>query len=403
VEAEQSVPHCGGNMRAHGLFVMELHLAFCGVNVHVHFSGIEFKEQTADRVTALHQGGVITFKQRVVQRAIFDRAAVHEQVLVLPRRARDARRAQKAPDAKHGASGDGGRGVLAEFVRLFGFVNLSGGINRQQPQFGAEQNAQPLSHRVESSSRWAGGFERRQLPDQPLVLEESEPGFGISQRCEGQIMLNVGALRFLAAQKFSASRQIVKQLSRLDAGAWGVTRRFDFQDFPAVQHDLRGFRRIAVAFPRGEREPADARDARQRFAAKPHGRNGGEVFRTSDLARRVAFETEQRVVLAHAGAVVGDADQTAAAGLDLHRNAAGLGVERILDQFLHDARRAFDHFARGNLVGHLFGEQTDAVHARKSKSTHLQIRARSRQGGSDRARVDVRFKPGKHRPCPTAN
>ena len=40
----------------------------------------------------------------------------------------------------------------------------------------------------------------------------------------------------------------------------------------------------------------------------------------------------------------------------------GIGVEGILDKFLHDAGGAFDHFAGGDLVGDLLGEKFDPVH-----------------------------------------
>ena len=42
--------------------------------------------------------------------------------------------------------------------------------------------------------------------------------------------------------------------------------------------------------------------------------------------------------------------QALAAQLDGHGNARGVGVDGVLDEFLHHARRAFDHFASRNLV-----------------------------------------------------
>ena len=61
-------------------------------------------------------------------------------------------------------------------------------------------------------------------------------------------------------------------------------------------------------------------------------------------------------------AVVGHANEAASAGLDFHGDARGLGIERVFDQFLHDAGGAFHHFAGGDLVGDVFGKQADAVH-----------------------------------------
>ena len=45
----------------------------------------------------------------------------------------------------------------------------------------------------------------------------------------------------------------------------------------------------------------------------------------------MALECQQGVVAIHAAAVVGDADQLPPAGLDLHANAAGAGVERVFE------------------------------------------------------------------------
>ena len=89
------------------------------------------------------------------------------------------------------------------------------------------------------------------MPDDALVLHEGESDLGEGQRCQGQIMLDVGPLGFLAAQEFPARRQIVKQLAHFHAGAWRVAGGLHLEDFPAVNDDLRGFRRSAVAFAGG--------------------------------------------------------------------------------------------------------------------------------------------------------
>ena len=86
---------------AHCLFAMKPHLAFGGMNVHVHLGRVEFGEQTADRVSALHQGGVITFQQGEIKRAVLDGTAVDEQVLVLAGCTRHTGRADESPDPQH--------------------------------------------------------------------------------------------------------------------------------------------------------------------------------------------------------------------------------------------------------------------------------------------------------------
>ena len=79
-------------------FAVKFHLAFGRMNVHVHRSGITFEEQAADRVTAFHQRRVIAFDERVVEPAIFNRAAVDEQMLALARRARNTGRTNQTPN-----------------------------------------------------------------------------------------------------------------------------------------------------------------------------------------------------------------------------------------------------------------------------------------------------------------
>ena len=192
------------------------------------------------------------------------------------------------------------------------------------------------------------------MPDEALILQEGESDLGKGQSRQSQVMLDLGALGLLAAQKFPAGRQIVEQLPHLHAGARSMTGGLDFQNFSAVNDDLRGLRGIAVAFASRQREPADTGDARQGFAAKTHGRNGRKVFGFPDFAGRVPFQAEQRIVLAHADAVVRDADQAASAGLNFHGDSAGLRVQRVFDEFLDHAGGTLDHFSGSNLVGDLF-------------------------------------------------
>ena len=72
-----------------------------------------------------------------------------------------------------------------------------------------------------------------------------------------------------------------------------------------------------------------------------------------DLARRVPLDRQPRVVRLHALAVVFDANQLLAAELDGDADAAGAGVERVLDQLLDDRGGPLDDFAGGDLVGEI--------------------------------------------------
>ncbi len=76
----------------------------------------------------------------------------------------------------------------------------------------------------------------------------------------------------------------------------------------------------------------------------------------------MTFEGEQSIVADHAMAVVGDADEFAAAGFDLDTDASGAGVNGVLKQFLDDGGRTLDDLAGGDLVRDLVGEDVDAAH-----------------------------------------
>ena len=52
----------------------------------------------------------------------------------------------------------------------------------------------------------------------------------------------------------------------------------------------------------------------------------------------------------HAAAVVGDADEAAAAFLQINGDAARTGVQRVLEQLLHRVGGALDDFTGCNLV-----------------------------------------------------
>ena len=151
----------------------------------------------------------------------------------------------------------------------------------------------------------------------------------------------------------------------------------------------------SVAFARGEGEAADAGDAGQRLAAKTQRGDGRQILGALDFAGGMAFEAEQRVIAAHAEAVVGDANQAASAGADFDGDFLRAGIEGIFDQFLNDAGRPLDHFAGGDLVGDLFGKELDPVHREASlnreSSNRCIVKAVCRQFASDATIHDSRI------------
>ena len=74
------------------------------------------------------------------------------------------------------------------------------------------------------------------------------------------------------------------------------------------------------------------------------------------------FERQQRIVAHHAAAVIGNANELAAAALDRDHDPGRAGIERILQQLLDHRCRPVDDLAGGDLIGHLVGENADAAH-----------------------------------------
>jgi hypothetical protein len=73
----------------------------------------------------------------------------------------------------------------------------------------------------------------------------------------------------------------------------------------------------------------------------------------------MALDRQRQIGPAHALAVVGDADQAAAAAVGEHVDAGRARIERVLDQFLDHARRTLDHLAGGDAIDSGFRKLAD--------------------------------------------
>src|SRR5687768_16164354 len=60
---QQRFSHRLGDYSPDRLFLAELHLAFRGMNIHIHERGINFQEKATQRIPALHQHGVVPLNQ----------------------------------------------------------------------------------------------------------------------------------------------------------------------------------------------------------------------------------------------------------------------------------------------------------------------------------------------------
>ena len=88
----------------------------------------------------------------------------------------------------------------------------------------------------------------------------------------------------------------------------------------------------------------------------PHRRDVEAQLRrglVAQLRRRVALEGEHGIFGAHPAAVVGHADQRAAACRDVDRHRARPGIDRVVRQLLDHRRGALDHLAGRDLIDHV--------------------------------------------------
>lgn len=305
-----------GHAAADGGLVAESHFAFLRVDVDVDRVRIDVEKEAADRMPAFHQRVVIAFGERPVEAPVFDRSPVDEDSLFVPRGAADPGGADESPNVDQGFRRRP-IGGIGEPFRRFRFPNRRFApprleLDGRQRCVAAAHLAQALPERFQRVRR----ARRGQFPDGAGIADKGECDVRVS--CGGQRgdVLDVRQFGGLGPQEFPPRRQIKKEVSDLHLGARRSGACPGLDDAAAVDHDARGFSRGVAPFAGDQRETAHAGNAGERFTPKAEGRDCPEVFRRPQLACRVAFEAEKRVVAAHTESVVGDADQGAAPASD---------------------------------------------------------------------------------------
>ena len=76
----------------------------------------------------------------------------------------------------------------------------------------------------------------------------------------------------------------------------------------------------------------------------------------------MTLKGQQRIVPHHAGPIVHNADQLAAATFYLDTDASGTCVKCIFQELFDDRGRTIHYLAGGDLVGDQIRENTDATH-----------------------------------------
>ena len=197
--------------------------------------------------------------------------------------------------------------------------------------------------------------------DHAVVVDQDEAGLRVADRLKMDLMLDVAALRILAAQEFAPGREIIEKRTHLDLRPGSVAAVANVLHFPAIDGKIGAGQ--SPVFAGGEPEPGDAGDTGKRLASETERRDRGEIEPRPDLAGGVALEgraTHRRDPCPVPSSATRIIELPPAA--DQHLDLARFGVQGILDQFLDHGRRALDHLAGGNLAGHLLRQQRDAAH-----------------------------------------
>src|SRR5882762_4877841 len=112
---------------------------------------------------------------------------------------------------------------------------------------------------------------------------------------------------------------------------------------------------IATLGFRGEALPS--------FAAKSQRGNRKQIVGGFELARGVALERQQRVVMRHPVAIVNHADHALAAHFHFDANGLPARIDGVLKQFFHHRRRPLDNFPRRDFSRHRLRQYAYSAHA----------------------------------------
>lgn len=90
----------------------------------------------------------------------------------------------------------------------------------------------------------------------------------------------------------------------------------------------------------------------------------------------MTLKREHRIIAHHAAAVIDNTNESTATRFDFHADVGRTSVERILQQFFHDAGRPLDNLPGRDLVGNGVGEYSDLSHLVRTNTTLRQQSAR---------------------------
>jgi hypothetical protein len=205
----------------------------------------------------------------------------------------------------------------------------------------------------------------RQAENLTLVTNAGEGDVGMGHSQDLDLLKNVRRLGLLSPQKLAAGGDVEEEVRNLNPRAGSLPGILNLVN-PA-SGDLNEGSGEILAAARGETEPGNAGDARDRLTPESKSGDGGEVGTFPDLAGGVALQREQGIGAIHSGTVITHTDVTCPTALKLYGDAMGSRIDGVLDQLLDDGGGTLHHFACGNLACQDIGKYLDAAHEGKSK------------------------------------
>ncbi len=335
----------------------EAHLGLGGMHVHIHFFGRHFEEEQHYREAGGRNHVAIGLSDCVKQQPVADKTLVHKDIDRVPVEFLQLRPGVEAGQPQNAWVAGGLGGISLPGGRVGQTGVGEGGLGGHRQQLSERVLAEDLVDALR------GARHRRRGDDGVRGRDQLEVFLRVGQRVVGHQGCDVGQLGGLCAEEFAPGRGVEEEIRYGQRGSTGQGSVVHVENLAAGDFDAgSGVRRGGFSGSCFQGHAGYRGDGGQRLAAKAEGGDGEQVVGGAQLGCGVAFEGQQGIVAVHALAVVGDADEAAAAGLDFDANAVGAGVQGILQQFLDHGGRAIDNLAGGDLVGNLVGENADAAH-----------------------------------------
>ena len=191
-------------------------------------------------------------------------------------------------------------------------------------------------------------------------------------------LAHVAELGGRGAKELSPHGRVEEQVVYFDGRARRTTAGGGRAKLAAGRFDFAAA--LALGRSAAEHQPADFGDRGQRLAAKPERANAEQVVGLGQFARGVAGQGQRQLVDRNAAAVIDHPDHFQPTLADRDVDPRGAGVDGVLHQLFHHARRPLDHLAGGDFVDQGWGKLMDGRHTETENGEKPHAKAQRREG-----------------------